>query len=46
MLEHNLKSAEPDEVMSHWDLYGTDKISRCESTCRQAKQDVFLEEAL
>lgn len=46
MLEHNLKCTEPDEVMEHWGLYGTDKISRCESTCRQAKQDVFLEEAL
>ena len=46
MLEHSLKSAEPDEIISHWGLMGTDKISRCETTCRQAKQDVFLGESL
>jgi len=52
VLNNSLKYAEPDEIIdgelwkeivSSWDHK---PISRCETTCKQAKQDVFLGETL
>ena len=52
VLNSNLKYAEPDEIIEGdlWkkivSSWSNKPIQRCETTCKQAKQDVFLEEAL
>ena len=41
VLEHSLKYSEPEDIMQYWGDMATEKFSRCVSTCKQARQDIF-----